>query len=411
MTALTDALKAAQGGTPAAAPAAAPTGSLTDTLKAANGGAPVVDQSMNAPAAPKNADDELSWYNVFHPKPADLSRPQTWTDWMTKTYSPTAYDVGTSALDDVSMGSADWLQSKATGEDVGKIRARTADAQAAMGPAGPLLNAVTYAVPGGGEAKALNVARALTPGKYLGKAAEVASPYIGKYGAAATEGAIASGASSAGHQLGSDDDLSTIAENVGEDMTKGAVFGVGGQAVGRGLQRVGDTGAVRRVADYVKGNPGRAEDPYFGSIRTASNMGADVGNDLINEIVQRPQGDPMQPGLSSAYTASQQSVEPGPMAKATANAARYGAKMAEVHALGPVGWLMDSPGNWIQRKVENAAVNSNLRARNAAVQGGLDQAAATGPQGPLTYDTRSWPRAWSQFAIGGSRAPLSDDWR
>src|SRR4029077_13790813 len=55
-------------------------------------------------AKPTPAADETGnsfWYDTFHQPPADLSRPQTWRDWATKTYSPTATDYGNAALDDV----------------------------------------------------------------------------------------------------------------------------------------------------------------------------------------------------------------------------------------------------------------------------------------------------------------------
>jgi hypothetical protein len=106
-------------------------------------------------------------YDVIHPQPADLSRPQSWRDWATKAYSPTGTDYSNAALDDLSMGSADYGQSKLTGENIDAIRARTARSQAALGPMGPIVNAATYVA---GPGKILGPLAALGKGAVRGLA-------------------------------------------------------------------------------------------------------------------------------------------------------------------------------------------------------------------------------------------------
>ena len=178
------------------------------------------------------------WHDMVNPQAANLDRPQTWRDWVTKTYSPNASDVGRAALDDVTFGFADPTRAYLTGENVADLRARTADSQAALGPMGAVINAGTYALPGGVVAKGLGA---------VGKAGKVAGA-LGRYGAGAVEGGAASGTSSLGHQVGEHVDPLKIAE----DTAKGAAFGVGGQIIGDAA-----AAAARNVSNYVRGSPGR----------------------------------------------------------------------------------------------------------------------------------------------------------
>jgi hypothetical protein len=371
--------------------------------------------SINAP--PPSSTGNSFWYDVIHPQAADLSRPQTWRDWATKTYYPTAADYGRAALDDVSMGTADYAQSKLYGGDLDQIRARTAASQAALGPMGPVVNALTYILPTGGAAKAV-----LTPGKYIAKAA----PVIGRVGAAAGEGAVASGLSSAGHQLGSNETWGDLGENVAADATKGAAFGAGGHYVGSGLTNVADIPAVRRVADFINSNPGRASDPYFGAIRAHSNIGADVSQDIQNIRSSLPPGAPAEPGLKAAQDAASQSIEPGLAGKTAMSAADFAARAAGSHVIGPFAWVMRGPAEWASQKVGNAVTAINQHARNQAIQAGLDQAVrdaappATGWGGGtgwgglnrsrnrFTVNTSGFPDAWTQYGAGGARQPLAN---
>ena len=406
MTALSDKLNGLAGGSDgsaapvAAAPqpvAAAPQpvaptgGSLTDKLNAANGGSMPPAPSITDP--PPGATGNSFWYDVFHPQAADLSRPQSWRDWATKTYYPNAGDFANAGIDDASMGAGDYLRSQVTGEDVAKIRQRTAQSQAALGPMGPVVNALTYILPTG-EAKVL------APTKYLANLA----PKIGKVGAAAVESAGASGLSSAGHQLGTNESWGDEGENVAADMTKGAIFGTAGHYFGTGIRNVADIPAVRNVADYVNSNPGRGS--TYGTIRTASNMGADVRADIAAEHAFAP--DPAKAGLQAAQDAASMSTAPGPVGKAAMSAADYATRLASSHVIGPFGWFAKGPAEWASGKVGDAVTAINQHAKNQAVQAGLDQAIwdLTGQR--LTVNTSGFPDFWTQASAGGARQPVAN---
>jgi hypothetical protein len=332
------------------------------------------------------------WYDVLHPQPANLSRPQTWRDWATKTYDPSAKDVGSAALDDASFGFADPIQSYATGEDVNAIRARTAQSQAAMGPAGPLVNALTYAVPGGGEVKAL-----ATPGKYLGKAAQLTRPYLGRYGAAATEGGAATALSAVGH--GDEDPIS-----VGEKAVLGAGIGTGGQVVGD------VTGAaIRRVADYVQGLPGRGVTPTSSpleDLRQRALSGEDVRPEIAAHQSAEVPGSPEHTALGNINQALGQSTEPG-----------VGANILKQGGAGTAGYLgLQSPLGWWGavtgagsaetlggKVIDPIARGVNTIDRQINVNQAFDQAyPAFGAASPTT-NLQPWADTWRQLAIGGSR--------
>ena len=417
MTALSDKLNGLAGGSDgsaapvAAAPqpvAAAPQpvaptgGSLTDKLNAANGGS--MPPAPSITDSPPGTTGNSFWYDVFHPQAADLTRDQTWRDWATKTYSPSMTDVGNAALDDVSMGTADWAQSKATGQDLDTIRQRTAASQKALGPMGPILNAATYVIPGTGEGKIAAKLGWLGAGKALGKVAEITKPVIGKVGAAATEGSLASGLSSAGHQLGTNETWGDEGENVAADMTKGAIFGTGGHYVGTGIRNIADIPAVRNVADYVNSNPGRGS--TYGTIRTASNMGADVRADIAAEHAFAP--DPAKAGLQAAQDAASMSTAPGPVGKAAMSAADYATRLASSHVIGPFGWFARGPAEWASGKVGDAVTAINQHAKNQAVQAGLDQAIRDSTGQRLTVNTSGFPDFWTQASAGGARQPVAN---
>lgn len=371
-------------GTQGAAPPAAPVDpDAPSTYK------PYGDKPKTAAAS--SADDSLSWYNVFHPKPADLSRPQTWTDWMTKTYSPSASDVGRATLDDASFGYADPIRAKITGENVADLRARTADAQAAMGPMGPVVNGLTYAVPGMGVARGL---------KAVGAAGKVTGA-IGRYGAGALEGGTASGASSIGHQIG-DPNHPINYEKTAKETALGAGFGVGGQVAG-------DVAAAtaQRVADFVKGMPGRSGEAWNWRTRADDPT---LPGDVANQQTFRAPDDPAQPGLAKLQTALAQSTEPGRAADAIyAGAGTLGGYFGvppDYALLGGIGGL--TAGGVVKNAFGSPGARAiNTVDRNINVGQAMDQLyPAIYPQkGPSTTDTSGWADALRQFTIGSEARP------
>jgi hypothetical protein len=348
--------------------------------------------ATSSTAAPASQNSLL--YDMFHPTDADLSRPQTWHDWLTKTYSPSASQVGSAALDDVSFGTADYLQSRLTGENVGNIRARTADAQAALGPMGPVVNALTYAIPGGGEAKL-----AFTPGKYLGKAAQAAAPYIGRYGAAAAEGGTAAAASSIGHQVGDPNGIDAL------KVAKDTGFGVAGGAL---AQSVGDAAAAtgRPIVDLITGKDGRSSEAWNWRTRAASGDPT-LPSDVANQQVFRASNDPAQPALANLQTALSQSTDPGAGFNAVASATGL--------ATGAAG--MDKGMDWVSALVpggvagaatkymgEPLARGINTIDRNINVGQALDQTYPALYPNASTTDTSGWANALRQGWIGGQRS-------
>lgn len=352
---------------------------------------------------PPPADQGSAWNDILHPfhaggifdpQPADLSRPQTWHDWLTKTYSPSASDVGTAALDDASFGTADWIQSKATGENIANIRARTADAQAAMGPAGPLVNAVTYAVPGAGVAKGLEAA---------GQAGKVAGA-LGRYGQAALEGGTASAASSVGHQAGGYIDPLKVAKDAGT----GAVFGLGGQAIGDAA-----AGAVRNVSNYVRGSPGRSGEQWKWRERAAAGDPT-LPDDIALLQTALPADHPAQPALTKTQDALAQSTEPGRVANSIYGvtgtvAGAYGVPPDFAIGGGLLGLtageaaknMFGSPGaKAINTLDRNINVGQSLDQLYPALYG--PQTSATGALRPA-LDTSGWADAIRQMTIGSER--------
>ena len=309
-------------GTQGAAPTPAPP--PISALPGYQRATPSIDDSLSVKSDSRG---DGTWSSLLHdvvnPQPANLSRPQTWRDWVTKTYSPSASDLGTAALDDASFGTADYARSKLTGENLADLRARTADAQAAMGPMGPAVNALTYAVPGAGAAKALET---------IGAAGKVAGA-LGRYGAGALEGATANTASSVGHQAGDYIDPLKVAK----DAATGAVFGVGGQAAGDAA-----AAAVRNVSNYVRGSPGRGGEQWDWRDRAAAGDPT-LRTDMAAESALRPSDDPAQPALARTQAALGQSVEPGRMADAiygaTGTLGGYLGAPPDLQILGGIGGL------------------------------------------------------------------------
>ena len=331
------------------------------------------------------------WNDVTHPQAANLDRPQTWRDWITKTYSPSATDVGRSALDDVSFGTADWARSKMTGENLADLRARTSDSQAAMGPMGPALNAATYIIPGAGVAKGLEAA---------GAAGKVAGA-LGRYGAGALEGGVASGTSSVGHQAGGYIDPVKVAKDTAFGAAGGALFQGIGDAAGA---------AGQRVANYVTGKGGRASEQWPGgtSWRERAKANDPTLPDDIN-LYQRtlPADDPAQPALSKTQNAFDQSIEPGLGFNAVAGATGIGAGALGINE--GLHWAEAiTPGGvagFTASKIGQPAARAvNRIDRNINVGQSMDQLYPALTQNPASVtDTSGWANAIRRGWIGGER--------
>jgi hypothetical protein len=322
-------------------------------------------------------------YDVFHPQPADLSRPQTWRDWGTKTYSPTVAQGGRAALDDVSFGGADWARSKLTGENIADLRAQTADAQAALGPMGPVINAATYMAPG-------------APGRLISKGAGKLASVVGRYGAAAAEGGAASGVSSAVHQGGADTfDL----DKVLEDTAKGVALGTVAQGVGDVTAP-----AVQRVGDYVTGKPGAGSEQWNWRTRAATGDPT-LPNDVSLHQAVLPPDHPAQPGLAKLQGALAQSTEPGVVADAATGATGFGVNYA-------LGGADNAAANWISATapaalsrltVNPAAKTLNTYDRNINVGQALDQLYPALYPKASTTNVSGWADSLRDLTTGGQR--------
>jgi hypothetical protein len=333
----------------------------------------LVPKTTLAPPPPTDTGNSV-FYDMFHPQAADLSHPQSWRDWATKTYSPTATDYGNAALDDVSMGSADYGQSKLTGENVAAIRARTAASQAALGPMGPIVNAATYVA---------------GPGKILGPLAAIGKGAKAgvKAGRAGVEAFGAGAASSEGHDLGSDKDQTTRAWDAAKEGAETVPFGVAGNWAGRGTAKVFQSGF-----DSAQGAPGRAGDPWFGDMRKASAQGQD-----ISPAVQQFQQDT---GYDMSPVTDAQKIGTGPLTDLTRKGANLAGRVAATHVpgVGQMSWFSSKPGElgeWAHDKVVD-------RIRNYATQKAFDQVYPNVAGSPLHADTSGWSNAIRQGFIGGS---------
>lgn len=356
-----------------------------ETAPSTTGGVP----RMPPKKPPARSADETGnsfLYDVFHSQPADLSRPQTWRDWFTRTYNPSVKDVGSAALDDVSMGTADAVQSLATGESIDAIRKRTAASQAALGPLGPIINAATYVTPGIGA------------GRYLGPLAKKTAGTLGRYGAAGLEGAGASGLSSVGHQVGGDIDLA----KVGGDAALGAAAGVGGQAVGDVTAPV-----VRYVADYVTGKPGRGgTGPIAEEWRARQSVGQDIHPEVTRMRQSTVPGSAEDIALTNLQNSLIMSTNPGAIAKTIKGAGILGAgALGWQHGGGAIGGLfgLGSAREAIPKVVDPIARGINQWDRNIRVNQSLDRLyPVTGLSSPTT-NVEPWADALRQLSIGSAR--------
>ena len=335
-------------------------------------------------------------YDILHPQAANLDRPQTWRDWVTKTYSPTAQDFGNAALDDVTFGGADYAQAKLGGGNLADIRARTANSQAALGPMGPILNALTYAIPGTGEMKMV-----ATPGKLIHGAAELAD--VGRYGTAAIEGGTAGALSSVGHQAGDPNGIDAL--KVAKDAGKSAVGGVLFQGAGDVTAPV-----IQRVGTYVTGKPGVGGEQWPGGTNwrdRAASGDPTLPDDIDLYQKTLPPDDPAQPALSKTKNAFDQSVDPGRGFQAVQAGTALGAGALGLHEGlnlaesitpgGVAGFTTRNIGEPIARGI-------NTYDRNINVGQSMDQLypALTGNK-PSVTDTSGWANFLRQGWIGGER--------
>lgn len=331
-------------------------------------------------------------YDIFHPQAANLDRPQTWRDWVTKTYSPTAQDFGNAALDDVSFGGADYAQAKLGGGNLQDIRARTANSQAALGPMGPIVNALTYAIPGTGEMKMV-----ATPGKLINAGAKLAN--TGRYGTAAIEGGTAAALSSVGHQAGDPNGIDPL------KVAKDAGYGVVGGAV---LQGLGDVTApaVQRVSNYVTGKGGTGSEAWDWRTRAAAGDPT-LPAEVATQQAVLPADHPAQPALAKTQSALAQSTDPGTGFTATQGAAALTAGALGLHEGMNFGESVTPGGiaGLTTRYVgEPMARGVNRFDRNINVGQSMDQLypALTGNKASVT-DTSGWANALRQGWIGGDR--------
>jgi hypothetical protein len=335
------------------------------------------------PSATVAAPENSFLYDVFHPQPADLNRPQTWRDWATKTYSPTVAQGGRAALDDVSFGGADWVRSKLTGENIADLRAQTADAQAALGPMGPVINAATYMAPG-------------APGRLISKGAGKLASVVGRYGAAAAEGGAASGTSSAVHQAGSD---TFDIDKVIKDTAKGVALGTAAQGVGDVTAP-----AVQRVGDYVTGKPGAAGEQWDWRTRAAAGDST-LPDDISLHQAVLPPDHPAQPGLAKLQGALAQSTEPGVVADASTGALGFGVN----YALGGAGnaaadWASAAgPAIYSRFATNPVARGINTYDRNINIGQSLDQLYPALYPKASTTNVSGWADSLRDLTTGGQR--------
>ena len=255
-----------------------------------------------------------------------------------------------------------------------------------MGPMGPVVNGLTYAVPGAGVAKGLEAA---------GAAGKVAGA-LGRYGAAALGGGTAAGASSVGHQIG-DPNHPINYEKVAGDTLFGAAVATGGQAGGDIA-----AGAARRVADYVKGMPGRGGEAWNWRGRTDDPT---LPADVANQQTFRSPDDPAQPGLAKLQTALAQSTDPGNVAHAAAGLTGWGVtKLAggDEMAQLAIGGASPFASKFFDN---NVARNINTLDRNINVGQAMDQVYPALYGSPSTTDTSGWADALRQFTIGSEARP------
>jgi hypothetical protein len=360
-----------------------------------------------APDAPVVAQPtENRTEGIFKRDPQTTTQTQTSTEpnqgfwaWMNKTYHPSVSQVGRAALDDVSFGFADPIRSKLTGENVDDLRKQSADAQAAMGPAGYVMNAATYALPGLGEGKAFVAA----PAKILGAVTKRLAPYIGRYGAAGTEAAAVNAISTAGHEVANPNGPNFTGidpYHVAWNSALGFPLGVGGQALG-------DTVAAgsRPVLDWMTRKGGRSSEQWPSDWRQRAATGdATLQPDIQAAQTLTPPG-PTRDALGDLNTALRQSTAPGPGARALQAGALAGGSWAGFSHLNSLleGFGGAGLGTLLaDRVVGPLASGVNTIDRNINVGQAFDRLYPmyTGARPPTT-DMSAWAPFIRQSVIGG----------
>lgn len=312
------------------------------------------------------------WSDLWNQPKADLSHPQSWRDLITHTYAPSASDYSNAAIDDFSMGTGDYAQSKLTGEDPAAIRARTEQSQRALGPMGPIVAGASYIF---GPGKILGPAAGLIKGAKTG--AKVARGTAEAFGAGAL--------SSEGHDLGSDKSQAERAWDAGVEGAESTAFGLGGHAVGAVTGR-----AVRPITNWVYQHPGRAG--TFSATRAASASGADIGPSI--KAFSTTTGQP----LTDVYNASQ--FGRGQGGALGRQAAGLAGKAAAAHFSGnPLAWFATTPSN-LAKGAYDYGVG---KIRNYKVQNALDSLYDRTTTGPtLNADPSGWADALRRLGIGAS---------
>ena len=333
-----------------------------------------------------------------HPDEVGWTSPSAWGNWLSRNASENwqkastakGADWANSALDDVSLGTADWAQHLYTGEPTEAIRARTAASQAALGPiASNTLAAGSWA---------------LGPGKFIKPivgAARLAR--IGGLGAAAIEGGAYGAGSAVGH---GEHDVGIVAKDTAEGIAGGAA----GRVIGEGVVAP----IVRNVKNFVKGYPGRAADPVYGGARTDLATNPDTAAPAIQTDAAAQQafakpGSPEYDALERVKQYAGTSVEPGWAAK-TAGLLTGDAAGAVAGKLPQVPLLSDAvtaAGAWTGKNVINPiAKTANTWDRNVNVNNALDDLYRTQMGSPVSGSTVNWSDFARGFGTTGGRTDL-----
>ena len=236
-------------------------------------------------------------------------------------------------------------------------------------------------------------------GKLLGPLAGETAPLVGRYGAAAVEGAGANAVDVFGNHLGSDQQLNLW--DAGKHIAAGGVAGQG----------VGDLTApvIRRVGNYVQGLPGRGAEQW--DWRTAADPQA-----KIDEYRAAAPPTSVAPGtqadkaLTDTSKALSQSTEPGIGAHiATGVGTTAAAKFGLAPYLDQISGLAEASGfgaGGVSALVGNPiATGINRIDKNINVGQSFDRLypALTGQQS--TVDTSGWADAIRQGWIGQQAQP------
>ena len=302
-------------------------------------------------------------------------------------------DPATAAMGNVAR----YLGIQNTTPNVSQLRAETKQDRADVGPV---------------ASTAADIAGyTMGPGKLLGPLGGKAAPYVGRYGAALTEGLGSGTAASIGSQVGNPNGPNWTGIDpyqVAQDAGLSAAAGVGGQAAGDTIAAVS-----RPIADSVRGLPGRGSEPQWNPAQPTDNwrtraLAKDptLSNDVSLYQKTLAPNDPAQPALANFQAANAQSTDPGYGAKLVKGAAATGSAALGFHDVPDwthtlLGFL---GGGAAATGVGDAAARAvNTVDRNINVGQAADKLypALTGTQS--TTDTSPWANMIRQWAIGGSQ--------